>query len=389
MKSAKTPQPDIISKSENGSRETKGSPKPHAQKSAEIQKIHFKGEPKEEFLTTVRKRVDKYFRTTKTPKTASSIVHLKSILLIISCTLIYLTLLNNWLPAIPRIFIWLAFGLNQALIAVNIGHDSLHGSYSSSPLFNRLLGFLSYDCIGLSSYVWKQTHNLEHHTFTNIAGVDPDINKPGLLRLSPHDPHYPIHKFQHLYIWLLYALISLNWILYSDYLKVWEMRKVIPRKELFYFIFFKFINLSLTLIIPLFFFPMAWWQVLLGYTVFQMAGGLSVAIIFQLAHLVENVDFPLPDEQGIIWASWGAHEMATTSNFATKSPFVTHIVGGLNFQIEHHLMPKISHCRYFEISKIVRATAKEYGLPYHEQPTTRAAIFSHAKFLKNLGQKPK
>ncbi len=356
-------------------------------KTPENKKIHFKGASKEEFLANVRNRVDDYFITKKIPKTASWGIHVKSLTLVVSCVLIYCTLLNGWLPTIPRLFFWFLFGINQAFIAVNIGHDALHGSYSNSTLLNKILGFLAYDCIGLSSFVWKQTHNKEHHTFTNIAGVDPDINKPGILRLSPHDPYFKIHRYQHWYIWILYALVGMNWILYSDYSKVWEKRKEISNSELFYFWLFKIVNLSVMLIIPLLFFPMARWEVLLGYVTFQIAGGFSVAVIFQLAHLVENVDFPLPNAEGVITTTWGEHEMTTTSNFATHSLFVTHCVGGLNFQVEHHLMPKISHCHYPEISKIVRKTAKEHGLPYLEQPSMISAIFSHARFLKMLGNK--
>ncbi len=351
-------------------------------------KVHFKGEPKEEFLAAVRKRAEAYFIAANKPKTANWIVHLKGALFAATLILIYLTLLNGWFPGIPRIAFWLAFGLNQSLIAVNIGHDALHGSYSSSPLVNKILGFLAYDCIGMNSYIWKQTHNREHHTYTNIVGADPDINKPGILRLSPHDPLYKIHKYQHLYIWFLYSLVSMNWILISDFTYMLEKRKEIPKKEFFNFFFFKTISLTLMLFIPLLYFPMPWWQVLLGFAAYHIAGGLAVAIIFQLAHLVENVDFPLPDENGVIANNWGAHEMATTSNFATNSPFVTHAVGGLNFQIEHHLLPKISHCHYLELSKIVKEAAKEYGLPYHELPSMRAAILSHARYIKKLGQNP-
>lgn len=351
----------------------------------EEKKVQFKGETKDQYLADVRKRVEKYFTTTKKPKSANWVLHLKGIGLILSCVLIYCTLLNGWLPAIPRAFFWIAFGVNQALISVNIGHDSLHGSYSKSPLVNKLLGYLSYDCIGLSSHVWKQTHNQEHHTYTNIAGMDPDINKPGLLRLSPHDPHYKIHQYQHLYIWILYALVGLNWILFTDYVQMWNNRKKVPNSEWLPFFFFKAVNLGVLVVSPLLWSPMAWWEILVGYLLLQFAGGFTVAVIFQLAHVVENVDFPLPNEEGVIPMSWGAHEMATTSNFATHSPFVTHVVGGLNFQIEHHLFPKISHCHYPAISKIVRETAKEYSLPYHEQPTMISAIASHTRLLKKLG----
>lgn len=351
-----------------------------------VRKILFKGDFGESFLHEVRKRVDAYFHLCGLSKNANWILHLKAILLISCCILFYCCLWNAWLPWIPRTVLWIGFGVSQALIAVNLGHDALHGSYSRHPMVNKLLGYLAYDCIGLSSTIWKQTHNKEHHTYTNIAGADPDIDKPGLLRLSPHDPYYPIHRYQHGYIWILYSLVGLNWILISDYMNFWKYRARMSRIDVVCFFFFKAFNLTAMLAIPLLFFPMPWWEVILGYLTFQLAGGFTVAIIFQLAHLVENVSFPLPDDHGNLYTCWGEHEMATTSNFATHDPLVTHIVGGLNFQIEHHLFPKISHCHYLHISPIVKQAAKEYGLPYHEQPGFFAAVASHTRFLKNLGR---
>jgi linoleoyl-CoA desaturase len=349
------------------------------------EKIQFRGSQKDEFLTDVRKRVDAYFLKTGSSKNANMILHLKGLVLFSSLFLFWSTLMFGWAPSIPRPFIWMLFGINQGLLAMNVGHDALHGSYSKSPLINLILGYFSYDLVGLSSYVWKQTHNQGHHTYTNIEGHDPDINKPGILRLSPHAPFYKAHRFQHLYIWLLYALVGINWVLYSDYYNVWQTRKAITLKDLVPFLTFKAINLIMIIFLPLFFSPMEWWQVLMGYLCLQFAGGLTVSIIFQLAHIVENVEFPLPDEEGVIPANWGVHEMRTTSNFATRSTWVTHLFGGLNFQIEHHLMPKISHAHYRQISPIVKQTALDYGLPYHEQPSLTAAVASHARILKQFG----
>ena len=349
------------------------------------QKIQFRGPKKDEFLSEVRKRIDEYFITTGRSKNATLTLHIKGIILFCGFFLWWSALMFGWFPAVPRLAIWMVFGINQGLLAMNVGHDALHGSYSSSPTINRWLGYLSYDLVGLSSLVWKHTHNQGHHTFTNIAGHDPDINKPGLLRLSPHDPLYKAHRFQHWYIWFLYALVGLNWILISDYQHMLKERKSITRKDQIPFWTFKAINLSMMLILPLLFSPMPWWQVFVGYLFLQFAGGLTVSIIFQLAHVVENVDFPLPDEEGIIPENWGVHEMQTTSNFATHDLFVTHLFGGLNFQVEHHLFPKVSHGHYRHLSPIIKKTAEEFELPYHEQPSLSAAVTSHARLLKKFG----
>ncbi len=349
-------------------------------------KIQFKGPTKDEFLSQVRKRVDEYFITNHKKKTATLTQHIKGLLLFSSFILLWCTLMFGWASSIPRLAIWTVFGIIHGLLAMNVGHDAIHGSYSNFPKLNKFLGYMTYDLVGLSSWVWKQTHNQEHHTFTNISGHDPDINKPGLLRLSPHDPLYKAHRFQHWYIWGLYSLVGLNWILYSDYAHVWKERKKMPAAELGFFYLFKGINLGMILILPLLFSPMAWWEVLVGYMCLQFAGGLTVAIIFQLAHVVENVKFPLPNQKGIIPVAWSTHEMQTTANFATHSPIVTHLFGGLNFQVEHHLFPKIAHGHYRRLSPIVKKTAIEFGLPYNEQPSLTSAVISHARLLKKFGK---
>lgn len=345
----------------------------------------FKGSTKDHFLAEVREKVDDYFVKSDLSKTATLLLHTKGFFLALSLVILWSCLMKGWLPFIPPLFFWMLLGVNQGLLAMNVGHDALHGSYSSSPRLNQLLGYLSYDLVGLSSWVWKKTHNQEHHTFTNIAGHDPDINKPTLLRLSPHGPLYPIHRYQHYYIWFLYALVGLNWVLYADYADVWKEKNKISRSELALFFLFKGINLTLLIILPLLYSPMGWKEIALGYFLMQCAGGFTVSIIFQLAHIVEDVAFPLPNQEGVIPECWGVHEMETTANFARKSPFVTHLFGGLNFQIEHHLMPKISHAHYSKISSIVQETAAKYKLPYHEQHSLFSAIASHYRTLKKFG----
>lgn len=348
-------------------------------------KIQFCGPNKDEFLCEVRSRVNEYFKSTGQSQYATFPLHIKGIMLFLCFFLFWGILIFGWLPEVPRLAIWMLFGANQGLLAMNVGHDALHGSYSSSMKLNRWLGYLSYDLVGLSSYVWKYTHNQGHHTFTNIAGHDPDIDKPGLLRLSPHDPIYPVHRYQHWYIWFLYSLVGLNWVLISDYQFVWERWKTMKTSDLVPFFIFKAFNITLIIALPLLYSPMGWKEILIGYLLMQFTGGLIVAIIFQLAHIVENVDFPLPDNNGVISKNWGAHEMYTTSNFAIKSPFITHLFGGLNFQIEHHLMPKVSHAHYRQLSSIIKQAAEEHGLPYHSQPTLQAAVASHIRLLKKFG----
>lgn len=353
-------------------------------KSSSNKKIRFESTQKDEFLATVRKRVDNYFKENKLSRYATTGIHVKVAAHFIIGIALYLSIIFQLFHPIVLLIMSGFLGVISGFIGINLCHDCLHGSYSPNPKVNRLLGYC-YDFVGLSSYIWKMTHNGGHHTYTNITGHDPDIDKPFILRLSPGSKWYPFHRFQQFYIWLLYSFVGINWIYVADYLSVAQEWKKISWSELAIFCFFKIINFIVFLGIPLYVMTLPWWQILLGYLVYQMAGGFAVALIFQLAHLVENVQFPTPDETGVMDNQWGAHEMLTTANFGTNNSILNILVGGLNFQIEHHLMPYISHAHYKNIAPIVKATAREFGLPYNESPTMLEAIKSHYRVIKRLG----
>lgn len=351
---------------------------------ANPRRIRFLNQHGEDFLAAIRRKVDVYFKETGKARSATFGHHAKVILMVVAWFVLYAAIINE--PFSPPILLVLAMALGMltGILGVNISHDAAHGSYSLNAKTNKILGY-SYDLIGLSSYVWRITHNGGHHIFTNIAGHDPDIDKPFLLRLSPQSPRLWFHAFQNWYIWILYALVSINWIFVSDYVYFFKHIRRTPFFEMVLFFFFKGLNLFIFILFPMIYMTLPWWQVLIGYAALQMAGGFTVALIFQLAHIVEKTSFPKPDSAGLVHSPWGAHEMLTTANFGTKNAFLTHVLGGLNFQVEHHLFPHIAHSHYKEISPLVRETAEEFNLPYNESQTMAAAVASHWRLLKKLG----
>lgn len=357
------------------------------QPNKEERRIKFGPKPPDDFYAVLKERVDQFFRKNSLPRHANGKMILKSIFFITLATALYFILLLNTFNLLGMLATAMLLGITKGMIGVNVSHDALHGSYSSNAVVNRVLGY-TYDVLGLSSWVWKITHNYNHHIFTNIHGMDHDIDKAILLRFSPNDKLYPFHYYQNWYIFFLYTLTGLNWIWFSDYAFYFResKKRLPPSDEAFLFFFFKLLNLLIFVAVPLAVIPLPWWQILIGYACMQMAGGFTVALIFQLAHLVENVDFPEPDKAGVMQNSWGLHEIATTSNFATDNPLINFFCGGLNFQIEHHLFPQVCHIHYRNISKIVRKTIEDYGLPYHENLTFSAAVLSHLRLLKKLGR---
>jgi linoleoyl-CoA desaturase len=116
--------------------------------------------------------------------------------------------------------------------------------------------------------------------------------------------------------------------------------------------------------------------------------GLILSLVFQLAHVIEDAEMPKPDTSGTMKNTWAIHQLLTTVNFSTKSKVLNWFTGGLNHQIEHHIFPHISHVHYNKIGVIVKKTAKEFNLPYNEYKTIRGALFSHFRFLKQMGIQP-
>jgi linoleoyl-CoA desaturase len=261
-------------------------------------------------------------------------------------------------------------------------------------LRSRVVGY--FDENNISKYGnWKIQHNVLHHSFTNVVGMDEDISPPAwLLRFSPHTKRYMIHRMQHIYGWALYALETLMWCTSKDFVGLVKYRRegllkkedgkfgmLITKTFLWKLVYFGYI-----LVLPMVFAPVAWWVVLIGFFIMHIITGLFVALVFQSAHVMPDMEYPLPDDQGNLENNWAVHQILTTTNFAPKSNILGWYIGGLNYQIEHHLFPNICHIHYKKISKIVKETAAEYGLPYQCKQYFVDAIADHARMLRDLGR---
>ena len=159
-------------------------------------------------------------------------------------------------------------------------------------------------------------------------------------------------------------------------------------KEWFILVTSKLFYVGYVFVLPLILTNLLWWQILIGLIAMHYIAGFILAIIFQPAHVIEGTEFPLPDENRTLENNWAVHQLMTTTNFGNKSKWFTWYVGGLNFQIEHHLFPNVCHVHYHKIASIVKATAHEFGLPYKSSRTFLTAIAAHARLLKQLGVKP-
>ncbi|TRX59908.1 acyl-CoA desaturase [Fulvivirga sp. M361] len=288
--------------------------------------------------------------------------------------------------------LFLLSGLGMAGVGMGIMHDALHGSYSKNRRVNKFMGY-AMNLIGANANVWKIQHNVLHHTYTNIEEADDDINAPFFLRFSPHAKWNKLHRFQHFYVWIFYGLSTISWVISKDFIRINRFRKLgfFKRKgefnlEIVKICCWKLLYYSFALVLPLIMVPVAPWIVLLGFLAMHFITGLSITIIFQTAHIMPSTEFPLPDENGNMSDEWLAHQLATTTNYSPKSKLFSWLIGGLNYQVEHHLLPNICHVHYKKLSKIVADTAKEFNLPYHCKRTFVGAVLDHIKMLRSLGR---
>ncbi|PLX12283.1 MAG: acyl-CoA desaturase [Marinilabiliales bacterium] len=288
---------------------------------------------------------------------------------------------------------WVIMGVGKAGIGMSVMHDANHKSYSSRQWVNKLMGNTLY-LLGGSPHTWQHQHNTLHHGFTNVDGHDEDIDPGSLLRFSPHKPLLKIHKYQHIYAWVLYGLMTLTWVTTKDFRQLIQYKKdgaslsnnlstiqlwilLIVSKVLYYVVF---------MVIPMILLPFAWYWVIVFFLAMHYTSGFILTVIFQTAHVVPTSKYPLPDENNTLENNWAVHQLYTTSDFAPKSRIFSWFIGGLNYQVEHHLFPNISHVHYRKISKLVKEMAKKYDLPYYVQPGFLKALWEHGKMLKKLGR---
>lgn len=354
--------------------------------------IRFNAKDRPEFFTELRNRVNGYFEENKISPHANAAMVFKTIFMVSLYTLPLLYILFGGITSLPIMYLmWALMGFGMAGIGLSIMHDANHGAYSKNKNINNALGLLL-NFVGGYHINWRIQHNVLHHSYTNVFGYDEDIEK-AILRLTPDQPHRPFHRFQIFYAPLLYSIMTFYWIVSKDFEQLVRYNrkglykgqgKSYTRAILETFVT-KAIYFTITVAIPIIILPFAWWQVFLGFVLMHVISGLILALIFQPAHVSEDTHFYIPEEGGSIENNFAIHQILTTTNFAMKSHLFSWYVGGLNFQVEHHLFPNICHIHYKKISKIVKETALEFNLPYLERKTFAGAVASHFKLLYKLG----
>ncbi len=346
-----------------------------------------------EFVNSLRGRVKSYFEDHRISRFGNGNMVAKTIFMFMLFFLPYFSMVTGlvtspWLIALC----WVFMGFGTAGIGLSVMHDANHRSYSSNQRVNKILSY-SMSMLGGFHVNWQYQHNILHHSFTNIDGHDEDIDAGDLLRFSPHQEHKKFHRYQHIYAWFLYGLMTISWTITKDFKQLAGYLKEGVRLNgknktqiITELILSKVIYYTYMLVIPILFVPIAWWMIVLFYVVMHFIAGFSLAVIFQTAHVMPTSAFPEPAEDGSIENHWAIHQLMTTTNYAPNNRVLSWLIGALNYQVEHHLFPAICHVHYRKISPIVKETAREFNLPYFEQPNFPKAIHEHYKMLKTLGR---
>jgi linoleoyl-CoA desaturase len=357
--------------------------------------LRFVPPQKTDFFMVLKKRVDQYFEDNKISRHANAAMVLKTIILLTA----YLAPFIYMMIAQPSfgvsMVMWVIMGLAMAGIGMSIMHDANHGAYSSNEKINSWVGYTINLCGG-GVFNWKIQHNLMHHTYTNISDYDEDIESKLSMRFDPHSELKWYHRFQWFLAFVYYGIITLYWVLLKDFVQYVKyikngVNRNSPAKNrvvLAKIILLKLIYFFVILVLPMAIIGIPAFTVVMGFLLMHFIGGFILSTVFQLAHTVDGTHHPLPNKDGVIENDWAIHQLQTTMNFCRGNKIISWYVGGLNYQVEHHLFSRISHVHYPAISHIVKATAEEYGISYLENKTLVGALSSHVRALKRFGKLP-
>ncbi|WP_210420735.1 acyl-CoA desaturase [Chitinophaga sp. XS-30] len=360
--------------------------------------VRFAPKESDGFYDTVKARARAYFERKNISPYANSGMWIKTASMLLLYFGPYAAILaglgtgNAWL----FLGLWVLMGLGMSGIGTSVMHDANHGTYSANKRVNKLISY-TLEMIGGYTVNWKIQHNILHHTYTNLSGLDEDIDTMGLIRLSPNQPLKWYHRYQHLYAWFFYMIMTLYWMTAKDFLQVVRYKKsnllvkerISLKQAMWHIGMYKALYYAYIIVLPILFSGMPWYYIIAGFVLMHFTGGLLLSCIFQPAHIMETSDFAVPhhaDGKQKVENSWAVHEIENTTNFAPRNHVLSWFAGGLNFQIEHHLFTNVCHVHYRKLAPIVKQTAKEFNLPYNEQRTFRKALQTHAIMLKKLGQ---
>ncbi|MGY8953595.1 MAG: fatty acid desaturase family protein, partial [Flavobacteriales bacterium] len=344
------------------------------------------------FYKDLSKRVNDYFKKNNLSKKANFSIKIKGFLVFfLYISPFSLMLFGVVSSPIIVLIMWAIMAMGMLGIGFGIMHDANHGAYSKSRAVNKFLG-RSFNLLGSFDITWRVQHNVLHHTYPNVHDLDEDMTNE-VMRFSPTVDQKKRYRFQEYFGLFLYGLLTLHRLITKDFEQLFRYHKQSLLAGQGYtfgrafseLILSKILYLSFTIGLLVYFTDIPIWTILLGFFIMHYIAGMAVAVVFQVAHVVNETEFYVPDSEGNLENNWAIHQLKTSIDFAHKSTLLTWFLGGLNYQVEHHLFPTVSHTHLPKISEIVKETTKEYGIPYLYHKTFYGAIESHFSHIKKMG----
>ena len=356
-------------------------------------KLRFRG-GQDRFYDDLRSRVNQYFKSKNLSRKGNAAMYSKTVILGAMYFVPYILILTLPLPLWAMWLLTVEMGIALAGLGMSVMHDACHGAYSKRKRVNDIMSY-SMNVIGGNKFNWMIQHNVKHHTYTNIHGADEDLENGGVIRLSPFSEWSWYHRFQHIYSWFLYLLGTLSWVTIKDFRQFGSLYEEIKDNkqysfgsEVFKMIFSKILYYGYIVVIPLLVLTIPWYYIAIGFVTMHFVAGFILSVTFQLAHVVEDIHHEEGEGKQMVDEHWAVFQMMTTSNFARRNRVLSWYMGGLNYQVEHHLFTNICHVHYRKLAEIVRATAQDHGVPYNEHRRFFSAVRSHYNTLKEYSLKP-
>ena len=355
-----------------------------------MQHVKFDRARRDGYFRILNKRIEAYFAENKRSKKANGLFAFKIASYFLITLLFYGAILSNEFQGWQLALLFILFGTTLTIFLFSVAHDASHGAVSEKPWVNRLFAYV-WNFAGISSYFWELKHNLAHHGFTNIPGKDDDIDQSKLVRLNPSSQRKGFHRFQHIYAPFLYALLSFNIIYIKDFKLLMQHhfgnRDIPrhPRREVWILVATKIFFIGYMLVLPKIILDLSWGEIFGYHLLMHMAIGLFIGFILVPVHVTGEASYRLPDGDGKVHAGWGEHQMEATVDFAAGSYMVNWVTGGLNTHVVHHLFPSINHIHYYQLTKIIQKTSREFDIPYRNYSLARVFV-AHLRFLKLLGR---
>ncbi|RDI15851.1 fatty acid desaturase family protein [Flavobacterium sp. AG291] len=281
-------------------------------------------------------------------------------------------------------------GITMIVLFINAFHDAAHGALFKKPKHNDMFTYVL-ELFGSNRWLWIRRHISLHHAYPNVQDWDVDMKQSDIVRIFPNSPLFNYHKYQHIYMWLIYPLYSLNWLYIRDFKDFFGTKNnyvkritTIPKVEVYRLFITKALNLFYLLFVPMAVLNQPWYVVLGGWFAMHVCASVVGVVALVSTHVDEHAHFPQADEEGKLSSTWAMHQMIVTKDFSANSGLANFLYGGFTHHVAHHLFPAVGHTYYPYITPIIKRYAEEYGLPYTNYPFY-AAVRSHFRMLKNKG----